>query len=72
MRKSVDLAERNRREVAEGLASVLADTHTLYFKTHAFQWNRRHGDVTATSRADGNALGRTSIGCAEISRRRYA
>lgn len=39
MRESVDLAERNRRAVAEGLASVLADTHTLYFKTHAFRWN---------------------------------
>ncbi len=28
-----------RREIAEGLARVLADTYTLYLKTHAFHWN---------------------------------
>lgn len=28
-----------RRRVAEGLANVLADSYTLYLKTHAFHWN---------------------------------
>ncbi len=28
-----------RREVADGLNRVLADTYTLYLKTHNFHWN---------------------------------
>lgn len=28
-----------RRRVAAGLADVLADSYTLYLKTHAFHWN---------------------------------
>ncbi|MBK7251776.1 MAG: DNA starvation/stationary phase protection protein [Gammaproteobacteria bacterium] len=28
-----------RRRVADGLANVLADSYTLYLKTHAFHWN---------------------------------
>jgi starvation-inducible DNA-binding protein len=28
-----------RRDIADGLARVLADTYTLYLKTHAFHWN---------------------------------
>jgi starvation-inducible DNA-binding protein len=30
---------KDRREVAEGLSHVLADTYTLYLKTHNFHWN---------------------------------
>jgi starvation-inducible DNA-binding protein len=29
----------DRRAVAEGLAGLLADTYTLYLKTHNFHWN---------------------------------
>ena len=29
----------DRREVAKGLSHVLADTHTLYLKTHSYHWN---------------------------------
>ncbi|MBH0190682.1 MAG: DNA starvation/stationary phase protection protein, partial [Nitrospira sp.] len=28
-----------RKAIAEGLAKVLADTYTLYLKTHNFHWN---------------------------------
>lgn len=28
-----------RKAIAQGLASVLADTYTLYLKTHNFHWN---------------------------------
>lgn len=33
----IDAAERRR--IADGLANVLADTFSLYLKTHAFHWN---------------------------------
>jgi starvation-inducible DNA-binding protein len=33
----IDLA--SRREIAAGLSRLLADTYTLYLKTHAFHWN---------------------------------
>ena len=33
------LKESDRKSVAEGLAKVLADTFTLYLKTHNFHWN---------------------------------
>lgn len=29
----------NRKAVAEGLSRLLADTYTLYVKTHGFHWN---------------------------------
>lgn len=29
----------DRREIAKGLSHVLADTHTLYLKTHNYHWN---------------------------------
>ncbi|MCC7242386.1 MAG: DNA starvation/stationary phase protection protein, partial [Acidobacteria bacterium] len=28
-----------REEIANGLSRVLADTYTLYLKTHNFHWN---------------------------------
>jgi starvation-inducible DNA-binding protein len=28
-----------RQQIADGLANLLADTYTLYIKTHAFHWN---------------------------------
>jgi starvation-inducible DNA-binding protein len=33
----IDLSAR--REIAGGLAHLLADTYTLYLKTHSFHWN---------------------------------
>jgi starvation-inducible DNA-binding protein len=39
MRNYPGPTDEQRREIAEGLKGVLADTYTLYFKTHAFHWN---------------------------------
>jgi starvation-inducible DNA-binding protein len=33
------IAPAQRKAIAEGLAKVLADTYTLYLKTHNFHWN---------------------------------
>src|SRR5690606_9092221 len=35
----IGIKEKDRQEIAEGLARVLADTYTLYLKTHYFHWN---------------------------------
>ena len=35
----IGIDERNRAAIAEGLARVLADSYTLYLKTHNFHWN---------------------------------
>jgi len=39
MREYPGLTETQRKDIADGLSRVLADTYTLYFKTHAFHWN---------------------------------
>ena len=31
--------EKDRRKIAAGLSHLLADTYTLYLKTHNFHWN---------------------------------
>jgi starvation-inducible DNA-binding protein len=31
--------ETSRKEIAEGLSRLLADTYSLYMKTHYFHWN---------------------------------
>jgi starvation-inducible DNA-binding protein len=33
------IAEADRKEVADHLARLLADTYTLYLKTHGYHWN---------------------------------
>lgn len=33
------VSEADRKRIAEGLARLLADTSTLYFKTHGYHWN---------------------------------
>ncbi len=33
------IADSARREIAAGLSRLLADTYTLYLKTHNFHWN---------------------------------
>jgi starvation-inducible DNA-binding protein len=35
----IGIPEANRKSTAEGLSRVLADTYTLYLKTHNFHWN---------------------------------
>ncbi len=39
MQIDIGIAEKERKEIAEGLSKVLADTYTLYLKTHNFHWN---------------------------------
>ena len=35
----IGINEKDRRQIAEGLGRLLADTYTLYLKTHNFHWN---------------------------------
>ena len=35
----IGLSERQRADIAQGLARLLADTYTLYLTTHNFHWN---------------------------------
>jgi starvation-inducible DNA-binding protein len=35
----IGIPEQSRQEIAEGLSRVLADTYSLYLKTHYFHWN---------------------------------
>lgn len=39
MQIDIGIAEQQRRQIAEGLARLLADSYTLYLKTHNFHWN---------------------------------
>src|SRR5690606_11954858 len=36
---NIGIAEKDRTEIAEGLSKALADTYTLYLKTHNYHWN---------------------------------
>lgn len=36
---NIGIEEKDRQEIAEGLARLLADTYTLYLKTHNYHWN---------------------------------
>jgi starvation-inducible DNA-binding protein len=35
----IGISAKERKQIAEGLSHVLADTYTLYLKTHNFHWN---------------------------------
>jgi len=35
----IGITKAHRQQIAEGLGHVLADTYTLYLKTHNFHWN---------------------------------
>jgi starvation-inducible DNA-binding protein len=37
----IGISAKERKRIAEGLARVLADSYTLYLKTHNFHWNVR-------------------------------
>lgn len=39
MQMDTGINEETRQEIAGGLAALLADTYTLYLKTHAYHWN---------------------------------
>lgn len=39
MSQGLGIVEQDRVEIAEGLSRLLADTYTLYLKTHKYHWN---------------------------------
>ncbi len=39
MNIDIGITEEHRKQVAEGLSRLLADSYTLYLKTHNFHWN---------------------------------
>ena len=39
MEINLGISEPDRKEIVEGLSRLLADTYTLYLKTHNFHWN---------------------------------
>ena len=39
MKIDIGIPEAQRKKIAEGLSHLLADTYTLYLKTHGFHWN---------------------------------
>lgn len=39
MQIDIGISESEREQIATGLSRVLADTYTLYLKTHNFHWN---------------------------------
>ena len=39
MQVDIGIENKAREEIAQGLSRLLADTYTLYLKTHNFHWN---------------------------------
>lgn len=39
MKIDIGISDKDRKLVASGLSKLLADTYTLYLKTHSFHWN---------------------------------
>ena len=39
MKIDIGIAAKEREKMAGGLSRLLADTYTLYLKTHNFHWN---------------------------------
>ncbi|MFM2343544.1 MAG: hypothetical protein RLZZ210_152 [Pseudomonadota bacterium] len=39
MQINIGISEQHRLDIASGLSNLLADTYTLYLKTHYFHWN---------------------------------
>ena len=35
----IGISEKDREKIADGLSRLLADTYSLYLKTHYFHWN---------------------------------
>lgn len=36
---NIGIGEQERKDIADGLSRLLADSYTLYLKTHNFHWN---------------------------------
>lgn len=36
---NIGIADQDRKAIAQGLSNMLADSYTLYLKTHNFHWN---------------------------------
>jgi starvation-inducible DNA-binding protein len=36
---NIGISDKDRKKIADGLSHLLADTYTLYLKTHNFHWN---------------------------------
>ena len=36
---NIGISESQREQIVHGLYRLLADTYTLYFKTHNYHWN---------------------------------
>lgn len=39
MKIDIGITEKDRKAIGDGLSRLLADTYTLYLKTHNFHWN---------------------------------
>jgi starvation-inducible DNA-binding protein len=39
MEIQIGIAEKDRKSIAQGLSRLLADSYTLYLKTHNYHWN---------------------------------
>jgi starvation-inducible DNA-binding protein len=39
MQVNIGISDAHRKQIADGLSGLLADTYTLYVKTHNFHWN---------------------------------
>lgn len=39
MKIDIGIGDKDRQKIADALSRVLADTYTLYLKTHNFHWN---------------------------------
>jgi starvation-inducible DNA-binding protein len=39
MKIDIGIPDASRKEISEGLSHLLADTYTLYLKTHNYHWN---------------------------------
>ena len=39
LKVNIGLSEKERKDVANGLGDLLADSYSLYLKTHNFHWN---------------------------------
>jgi hypothetical protein len=39
MEPNIGIAAEDRKAITHGLSRLLADTYTLYLKTHNFHWN---------------------------------
>lgn len=39
MKIEIGITEQDRKQIADGLSHLLADSYVLYLKTHGFHWN---------------------------------